>query len=265
MNLTTRLLVWLLFTAAEASAQNQYPFRRVYTMENADGSVYILADNHGTMPFTALIRAKLTHMRSSVPLPFRVTMLPGDKPYVLAIFIPDKTGTPSWNYTQSLLDGIYTGHLPDTSYVYRLPYQVLADTVLPNRARVSNASGYYLYAFGLPENTPICAARAGTIVAIKQKAKNFKDTNDNLIFVQHDDGSYSSYENISKNSVVGQAGRQVVPGDVIGYFGGNKKMSTFYFGVYYTGDSTTMTVPVKFQVSKRIIRPKEGKASIYLK
>jgi hypothetical protein len=255
------LLLIFLLNASFAKSQSQYPFRKIYSLEKADGTVYIVAENHGSMPFTAIIWAELTNMRSSAALPVRLAVMPSEKTFVLATFKPTGAGTPLWRYTSRCLDGIYTGHLPDTSYVYQLPYRPITDTLAPSRVRITNASNYFLYALKLPETTPICAARAGTIVAIKQQSKNFRNTNDNLIFVQHDDGSYFSYENISKNSVVGQAGRRVAPGDVIGYFGGNKQNPIFWFGVFYPGDSTTMNVPIKFQVGKRIIQPQEGTIS----
>jgi murein DD-endopeptidase MepM/ murein hydrolase activator NlpD len=260
-NRATILLLILLLTASFARSQSQYPFRKIYSLEKDDGTVYIVAENHGSMPFTALIQAELTNMRSAAALPVRLTVMPSEKTFVLATFKPTGAGTPAWRYTSRCLDGIYTGHLPDTSYVYRLPYRAAPDTLAPSRVRITNASNYFLYALKLPEKTPICAARAGTIVAIKQQSKNFRNTNDNLIFVQHDDGSYFSYENISKNSVVGQAGRRVAPGDVIGYFGGNKQNPVFWFGVFYPGDSTTMNVPVKLQVGRQVIRPQEGSIS----
>ncbi len=252
------LLFFLLLCAGFAKGQSQHPFRKIYSLEKTDGTVYIVAENHGSMPFTATIRAKLTNMSSSVALPVRLTVLPSEKTFVLATFKPTGTGAPTWHYTSRLLDGIYTGHLPDTSYVYQLPYRLPALTPAPTRVSMTNQSNYFLYALKLPDKTPICAARAGTIVAVKQQEKNFRITNGNLIFVQHNDGSYFSYENISKNSVVGQVGRQVAPGDTIGYFGGNKQNPVFWFGVFYPGDSLTMTVPAKFQIGKQIIRPQIG-------
>jgi murein DD-endopeptidase MepM/ murein hydrolase activator NlpD len=258
LNRSLILLLTILLFAGFAQGQSQYPFRKIYSLEKADGTVYIVAENHGSMPFTAIIRAELTNMSSSAALPVRLAVLPSERTFVLATFKPTGAGAPAWRYTSRCLDGIYTGHLPDTSYVYRLPYRLPADTIAPSRVRVTNASNYFLYALELPEQTPICAARAGTIVDVKQQGKNFRVTNKNLIYVQHDDGSYCSYENISQNSAVGQAGRQVAPGDVIGYFGGNKRNPVFWFSVFYPGDSLTMTVPVKFKVGKRIIRPREG-------
>jgi hypothetical protein len=257
------LLIFLcLLSNVISNGQSRTSSRRVYHLEKDDGSIYILADNQDTMPFTTLIRAKLVNMSSNVLLPLRLVVMPNEKTFVLAIFRPTGKGIYSWHYTSRSLPGIYTGHLPDTSYAYHLPYHPIADTIIPSRAKIKNSNNYFLYAFNLQKNTPICAARAGKVVAIEQQKKNSRISNANLVFVQHDDGSYASYENISRNSVIVQTGHQVAPGDIIGYFGENKRNTIFWFGVHYPSDSLSMTVPVKFQVNKKLIYPQEGAYSI---
>lgn len=260
------LTLLLLLNTLIANCQSQTSTRsRVYYLEKADGSIYILADNYDTMPFTTLIRAKLVNMSSNVPLPLRLVVTPSEKTFVLAVFQPTGKGIPSWRYTYHSLPGIYTGHLPDTSYAYQLPYHPIADTIIPSKGKIKNSDSYFLYAFNLQKNTPICAARAGKVVAIEQQSRNSRVSNANLVFVQHDDGSYASYENVNKNSVIVQAGRQVASGDILGYFGENKRNTIFWFGVHYPSDSLTKTVPVKFQISKRLIYPREGAYSISIR
>ncbi len=253
------LVITVLLSVGFAKGQSQYPFRKVYSLEKADGTVYIVAENHGAMPFTTLVRAKLVNMRSSVPLPIRKVVSPSEKTFLLATFTPTLPTDYSYKYTYHNLDGVYTGHLPDTSYVYRLPYYASDGGALPRKATDKDvqirAGTRYLYKVQLPLHTPICAARPGTIVAVKQEAKNDKIINANLIFIMHDDGSYSSYENIGKRSVIGQVGRLVTTGDTIGYFEGNKRNPYFWFGVQYPADSLTTTVPVIFRVGQRLMRP----------
>ncbi len=254
------LFIFLLFTNF-AKGQSQYLLRKVYAIEKYDGTVCIVAENHGSMPFTTLVRAKLLNMRSDAPLPLRKVILPSANTFLLATLTPTSKEY-SYKYSYHNLDGVYTGHLPDTSYVYRLPYSIPGNSVIPQKIKDNEynvkirASTRYLYNAQLPPHTPICAARPGTIVAIKQEAKNSKVINANLVFVMHDDGSYSSYENIGKGSVIGQVGRPVAVGDTIAYFEENKNNPYFWFGVQYPADSLTTTVPVVFRVGQQSIRPR---------
>lgn len=144
------LLLTILLNAGFAKGQSQYPFRKIYPLEKADGTVYIVAENHGSMPFTAIIWAELTNMRSSAVLPVRLAVMPSEKTFVLATFKPTSAGTPLWRYTSRCSDGIYTGHLLDTSYVYQLPYRPITDTLAPSRVRITNASNYFLYVYASP-------------------------------------------------------------------------------------------------------------------
>ncbi len=255
------LFIILLSNVSISKGQSQYPLRKVYAVEKGDGTVCILAENHGSMPFTTLVRAKLINMRSDTPLPLRKIILPSANTFLLATLTPT-ANEHSYKYTYNNLDGVYTGHPPDTSYVYRLPYSIPDSHILPQKIKDNEqknknlASIRYLYNIQLPVHTPICAARAGTVVAVKQEAKNSKTINANLVFIMHDDGSYSSYENIGKGSVVGRVGRPVNAGDTIAYFEENKNNPYFWFCVQYPADSLTVTVPVTFRAGQQLIRPR---------
>lgn len=261
MKLTGYLLLSLLAAnTGSARGQTQPPPHRVYDIKNADGSVYIVAENHGTMPFTTLIRAKLVNMRSTELLPLRLVVMPNEKTYVLTIFKPEPTGAYTWHYKVHNMPGIQQGHLPDTSYVYRLPYYLANSAVLPIKATKKEIrlpdNQKHLYKFSLPENTPICAARAGTIVTVKQEAKKSRTANANAIYVLHSDGGYACYCNIRQHSAIGVIGQQVAVGDTLGYVGGNKADPYFWFTVHYQPDTVSTSVPVLFQVGNQVVRPR---------
>ena len=77
--------------------------------------------------------------------------------------------------------------------------------------------------FSMPEGTPVCAARGGTIYA-------WKDSNDeggpfaryekkaNYIIIRHDDGSFGCYWHLRKGGVLKKKGT-VAAGQLIGYSG----------------------------------------------
>lgn len=143
------LLFALLANTCFAYGQEAGDLRKIYHIDKPDGSVMIVAENHHSMPFTILLSAELVKMRSSVPLPLRLNILPGDKPYVLAVFTPEAATGFSYRYSFKNQDGIYTGHLPDTGYVYRLPYRVSPDTILPRKAAAKGpVRGNVLYLYG---------------------------------------------------------------------------------------------------------------------
>ena len=189
-------------------------------------------------------------MSSSVPLKSKIVVVPTEKPLILAILTPEPHSFPSYNYHWRYQIGVFTGHQPDTSYVYCLPYTTRSSEIMPGRVSEPN-----VYTFQLPDNTPICAARAGVVAWLEQAAKSNKHLSNNAVIIMHDDGSYAFYNNIKQHSAVVQVGHRVAPGDTISYFGGNKRNHSLWFAVQYPADSIPKQVPVLFRVRNKIIRP----------
>lgn len=232
------------------SAIFQSSLGKVYHVASPDGRVFIVGENHGVVPFTASLHVNLRHMSSNVPLRSEMIVVPTEKPLILAILTPEPYSFPSYNYHWRYQLGALTSHQPDTSYTYRLPYSTRASEVMPVRTKEP-----HIYAFQLPENTPICAARAGVVAYVEQASKVNKHISNNAAIIMHDDGSYAFYNNIKQQSALVKIGHRVAAGDTISYFGGNKYNHSLFFAVQYPADSIPKQVPVLFQVGSKIIRP----------
>ncbi len=111
------------------------------------------------------------------------------------------------------------------SSLYILPFP--ASSAFP----VTNTTGHYvlgnggvgLYAidFDMLIDTPIVAARGGTIVAVRE---NFQDGNgvdleENFVFIKHDDATIGRYFHLTHDGALVMLGERVVQGDSIGLSG----------------------------------------------
>ncbi|TGD80265.1 peptidoglycan DD-metalloendopeptidase family protein [Hymenobacter wooponensis] len=238
------LLSFSLFIQITAPAACQSILCKVYQVKNENGTVSIMGENHGPVPCSVHLEAKLTLMRSSVALPARIALLPNEKPQLLTVFIPEYAGY-SYYYTPYIDLGLYTGHAPDSTTVYALPFRAQTDTI-KGRQPYRNQ-----YVFSLPTGTPILAAREGVVAYVRHDKKNaFIRKNGNSIFIYHADGTHGRYENITQHSALVQVGQQVKQGQLLGYFGGNKYEQHFFFTVVYLSQSGIESTPVIFQAKK---------------
>lgn len=108
---------------------------------------------------------------------------------------------------------------------YVLPYAV-GDAHL-----VTNTTGHYtpsnggvgLYAvdFAMPTGTPVHAARAGEVVAIREHFRdgNGVDLEENFVFVRHADGTVARYFHLTGDGAAVRVGDRVRQGELIGWSG----------------------------------------------
>ncbi|QJX48669.1 peptidoglycan DD-metalloendopeptidase family protein [Hymenobacter taeanensis] len=217
---------------------------KIYQVKNENGTVSIMGENHGVVPVSVLLEAKLVLMHSTVALPARIALPPAESPQLLTVFVPEALD-PYYRYTYNIDPGVYTGHAPDSSLVYALPFRVQTDTIKIRR-QLRNQ-----YPFALPVGTPIVAAREGIVAFVRHDKKNaLVRKNGNVILVYHADGTQGRYENITQNSAVVQVGQQVKQGELLGYFGGNKYEPHFWFVVVYLTKLGLEAAPVTFNDKK---------------
>jgi len=242
--LYSSMLVW-----SPVPASCQTLSHKVYHVNNIDGSISILGENHGFVPMSVALIASLTHMQSSVDLPARLVLFPADEPQLLAVFTP-KQPEYSFHYKCHFDLGMYTGYSPpDSSLIYPLPFKNQTDTFIPKHEPNQN-----VYTFSLPVTTPLVAVRDGTVAFIRDNKKNCRlRRNANLIYIYHYDGTYSCYENVAQNSAIVRLGQQVKQGEVIGSFGGNKYNSEFWFSIRYPNKTSSEAAPIVFSDGEKTI------------
>ncbi|TGE18032.1 M23 family metallopeptidase [Hymenobacter elongatus] len=192
-----------------------------------DGRVASTAHNTGFVPATAFLNATLVKMVSDVSLPAKIVVFPTKKPRVLAHLTPTGPGF-SFQYTFDDQMGICNGRLPDTTFVYRLPFAPSQpSTILYPATHKRPKSGQMPIRFALPGSPPARAARAGMVANIKQDSNkgsrrvNYKDSNWIVIF--HEDGTYAWYNHLRQNGAAVQIGQYVGAGQRLGYSGRTSK------------------------------------------
>lgn len=72
--------------------------------------------------------------------------------------------------------------------------------------------------FNMPIGQPVHAARSGRVVYVEEAGPDGGFPN-NLVIVQHSDGSYAQYMHLTQNGAVVVVGQQVAQGRLLGYSG----------------------------------------------
>ena len=125
--------------------------------------------------------------------------------------------------------------------------------VQSNRGVVSHRGReQFAYDFYMPLGTNVRAARAGKVtrVVVENDGHGYKWPN-NLIVVQHDDGTFGNYLHLKKDGACVSVGDHVEQGQVIAASGhvGNSMMPHLHFHV--TGAEQKGTIPIVFGDVKR--------------
>lgn len=246
-------LFLLLLLSQTARAQRQV---KLYHRANPDSSIALIAENHAAIPFTLSLSVELVNMHCTPVLPAKVVLFPAQAPRVLTTFQAEQQPYSFRYKVPSYQLGIYTGQAPDTSYVYRLPFQLTPGEALPPcRTQSPMAPGNrYPYFFVLPAGAAVCAARAGIVATIKQDVAKVKGGYANFIIVYHEDGGVAWYQNLQKNAAAVKVGQRVAAGDTLGYLSSEKQHPPLYFDVEYPGEQGPQAVPVTFEVGNQLVR-----------
>jgi len=176
----------------------------------------------------------------------------------------------SFRYRTEWHIGVSGGN-PDRTVVYALP--------VPKGHCFKITQGYfgrthtvdspYKYAidFGMPEGTPVCAARDGEVVGYRTDSNIGGPSTEfsecaNYLIVKHADGSYSEYLHLKQNGVLVQLGSKVHAGQTIGLSGntGQTHGPHLHFCVFYYDDlDRRQSVSVVFSSRSGVIhRPQAG-------
>jgi murein DD-endopeptidase MepM/ murein hydrolase activator NlpD len=196
------------------------------------------------------------NLRSDRPVPYTATFLPGKtEAFTLA---PIKNGS-KWEYAYTnyyKLGSNCARH--DDSCEYQLPY--------PSGNRFTVTQGYngkfshqgpnqFALDWQMPEGTPVCAARAGLVVNLKQDSDAGGSSMDfdrfnNYITIRHDDGTIGHYCHLQKGGCGVKVGQRVNAGDRIGA-SGNTGFSSgphLHFCVFRTKNGREReSIPVHFR------------------
>lgn len=210
-----------------ADARQNYPFS-VSVERDGDGHD-VIASNRGPAPVSVRLTLNgAENVRTSQPLPVFFVVRPHSE-FLLLQIRPERPGRGHRFSTQTTFSIGNFYAVPDTRVTYRLPY---ADG---RRFVISQAPGGPLTThtaedsanavdFTMPENTPIVAAREGTVIAV-EAANSFggKDRDllamANYVRILHADQTIATYAHLAPGGVRVSPGQRVAAGALIGLSG----------------------------------------------
>ncbi|WP_413043645.1 M23 family metallopeptidase [Pseudomonas sp. YJ42] len=113
----------------------------------------------------------------------------------------------------------------------------------------NSPKGRFAVDVAMPVGTPIVAARAGTVLEVRNnQGGRLPDPAGNYVRILHDDGSHSAYLHLKRGSVQVQSGQQVKAGALLGR-SGNTGRSTgphLHFVVQKAYGDSMVSIPFRF-------------------
>jgi murein DD-endopeptidase MepM/ murein hydrolase activator NlpD len=240
-----------------ASFGDSLPAKLKVVTQREGQVTHLLVRNSETTDMTATIEVGAVGMKSSVPLPYTVTVPAGKT--VEAFTLTPESGDWSFTYTNHYTVGaVNVKH--DDSYLYALPYMPGASfKVTQGYHGTFSHTGPDEYAtdWKMPEGTSVLAAREGVVVSVKDgfdKGGPYRKFEDcaNIIIIQHKDGTMAHYCHLSPHSAKVHVGQKVRAGDLIGASGNTGFTSGphLHFAVFKAHDGYGReTIPVKFRTA----------------
>jgi murein DD-endopeptidase MepM/ murein hydrolase activator NlpD len=220
------------------------------------GVTHFYVENKELCEVTMTFGLDLSNLKASVSLPYTATFSPGETE---AFTVSPTLNGAEWEYS-------YTNYFKlgsncarhDDSYIYQLPYapgNKFKVTQGYNGGFSHKGSNQYAIDWQMPEGTPVCAARGGVVVRIKDDSStggaSLKyDPYNNYVLIRHDDGTLGHYCHLLKGGVCVKPGQRVEVGQQIA-LSGNTGFSTgghLHFSVFKTKDGRErISIPVKFR------------------
>ncbi len=200
---------------------------KVYYLKAGDHEYVFYADNENYCPIQIMVNFKNTQpLVVSTHIPFYSKLKPKEKGVYLFSVITWQNPSNSliYNVDEVLGDPDVK---PDLNYVYFIPFEEGTSHMINQgyNGRISH-QGWIRYSldFGMFIGTPVCAARDGIVVDVKQDSgfggRRFRYMNmANYITVYHNDGTFSEYVHLMKNGSLLKVGDMVKKGQIIGYSG----------------------------------------------
>lgn len=262
------LVFLVLFCAA---ANDKYV--KVYPEKIEKGYIFY-AENKHFIPYTVTLDfPSLTNMESSASLPYTVVIPPETKKMKL-LTLTMIEGAEKYGYSSSTMTvmGDPENAAHDDGYLYTIPFEHGTKHKLAQgfhgRATHTDPVNAYAVDFNMDIGTPICAARDGVVVEVKENSKRGGPGMEyakyaNLITVYHKDGSFANYVHLKYNGAIVKVGDTVKTGQIIGYSGNTGRSSGphLHFSVNMPDmDGGSRAVPFTFLYEEgRPAIPEEGK------
>jgi len=261
------ILVLLLAGGLAAAARAQIDDEPVEILKQQQGTeVRLIAEPRHLTDATLVLTADLVNMDASPRLPLTAEIRTG-QPVLLCVLKATDPRSPWHYYYHFKWKYGLKGGAADRNAVYLLPYNPTHNfTVMQGyRGSFSHQKGSineFAYDFEMPVGTPVCAARGGIVIGVRQDSDaggaspEFK-LSANYVMIRHSDGTYAEYLHLRKGGVTVNLGQTVVVGQPIGFSGvtGFTSGPHVHFAVFHIIDKESgperESLPIR-------IRTKEG-------
>ncbi|AHL75670.1 peptidase M23 [Stutzerimonas stutzeri] len=113
----------------------------------------------------------------------------------------------------------------------------------------NSPKGRYAVDIAMPVGTPIVAARAGTVLEVRNnQGGRLPDPAGNHVRILHDDGTHSAYLHLKRGSVQVKAGQQIKAGALLGRSGstGRSTGPHLHFVVQRAYGDSMVSIPFRF-------------------
>lgn len=258
-----RFMAYLLccpLAAAQAFGGGEYPLR-IEQAKSPQG-IRFIAVNDGQAPVTLFFGLDGSNIQADKELPLAVTIAPHTSREIVQISPRRRPGRFNFHFEHSTAIGdAFTP--PDKDCRYRLPFKKGVRTQIvqePGGTLTTHNSGHIRNAidFGLPEGTLVTAARAGTVVEVKDgftvgRLDPSLAGQANRVVVVHADNTVGYYLHLAPKRVLVHPGQRIGAGEALAYSGntGYSGGPHLHFDVRRAaiepgGAATQKSVPVDF-------------------
>jgi murein DD-endopeptidase MepM/ murein hydrolase activator NlpD len=250
-----------LISLVSFTQENDKMFDVYNVRSQEDGSVVVYATNNYICDESVLISFNsLKNMEADVKLPFKGVIPAGETAYKLfTLTIKDRAKESGLGYTTKYVHGNVYEENHNKEYIYTIPYQE-GEKYGIGQAYGGKFSHFmkgktHAIDFTMEVGTPICAARDGIVLEVKEdsdkRGKTYKfQEHGNYIVIYHNDGTMANYFHLQKNGSKVKVGDTVKAGQVIA-LSGNTGWSSgphLHFQVYvFDSNMEVKTIPTKFR------------------
>ena len=212
---------------------------------------------------TITLTVTLTNMRSIEPLPKTFVAGNGMRHWELVPSDPNKHW--QFEYKTAWRGGGMTAR-QDRNYVYQLPYPASEKrkVIQGNFGKHSHNEGSgdeYATDWAMPVGSPVCAARPGIVVALRQYSDKHGVGPEfskfgNYVIVRHEDGTDGQYLHLQKDGALVEIGQHVKTGHIIALSGhtGNSTTPHLHFAVFVNKDGRSkQSLPIRWKTSAGVV------------
>jgi len=262
------------YASAAGSSQGSDETVRVRQVKSG-GGVRLFVENRALWDVTVTLKVLARNGRISRLRPETATYPARSETEAARVSTADPRQACKWSCRFNWVIGRlhHPGHdrtPPDDNVLYCLPFEAGRSYRVVqgyNGEHTHEGRDRYAVDFAMRKGTPVCAARAGMVVSLRESSKTggsdkkFRNQS-NYVCVAHDDGTIAEYHHLHYDSVLVEVGDRVEAGQRIA-LSGNTGYSTgphLHFGVYSAIDGRRrQSHPVTFTTAEGPVHePREG-------